>query len=303
MLESPKGRAALLDTATQVLTVSERTKKEWAVKKKDETVNATWINGFLQGLREDYPNVILSNRVDGLAVTRRRPWLEKTGVWRPKEAVLLLLDLNMMAYAAEAVQTAATTPNANNTAAFEKHLIMASISIAHEMVHFMVGKIIGTSTSNTPEKVNSPPNLSKEDGEAGRFWEEKFIGRLVNAYQTTGDNNLKQGGTLWADYKRSVGAAAVMGQVSQVWVKGMLARQFATNLPIVVTDSKRAESVRTVRDLRGAPASNSYINTDAEFTTAFARLAQITTRSLSGRDWVRITALNTNPANIVVPPK
>ncbi|KAK4464403.1 hypothetical protein QBC42DRAFT_220601 [Cladorrhinum samala] len=300
MLDSQKGRAALLNTATQVLSVNPRSKKTWAVTVNKEVVDAAWITGFLNGMRDDFPNLLLSTRVSDLGVTRRFHWFKGPGsTWKPKEAGLLFLDSRMMDYAADSVSRAATSSTPANVADYENHLLMASITIAHEMVHFLVGRIVGVPDNDTPSKVNSPPNLNTDTGESGRFWEVQFFGRLINAYQTDGNNDPRQGGTLWAEIKPSTGAAARTAQVPQALVKAILARNFS-DLPMArVTDIKRPATAKTVRAL-GPVAANDYFDTATDFDRAFDKMRTLTTSTLSGRDWVRVTSINTTPNNVRV---
>lgn len=204
----------------------------------------------------------------------------------------------MMDYAAYSVSRAAASGTPANIADYENHLLMASITIAHEMVHFLVGRIVGVTDYDTPSKVNSPPNLNTDTGEAGRYWEVEFFGRLINAYQTDGNNDVRQGGTLWADIKTSTGAAALTGRVPQALVKAILARDFR-GLPMHVTDSRRAATVKTTRAL-GPAAANDYFDTEADFAEAFNKMRAVATSTFSGRDWVRVTSINTTPANVRV---
>ncbi|KAK4160379.1 hypothetical protein QBC43DRAFT_270492 [Cladorrhinum sp. PSN259] len=205
----------------------------------------------------------------------------------------------MMENAAYSVNKAATSNTPANVADYENHLLMASITIAHEMVHFLVGKIVGFWDIFTPSKVDSPPNLNTETGEAGRFWEVEFFGRLINAYQTDGNSDVRQGGTLWADIKVSTGAAALTGKVPQNFVKAILARNFSV-LPVSVINSKRLASVKTVRAL-GPATDKSYIDAAADFDKALNSMRTLQTHSLSGRDWERVKSINTTPTNVRAP--
>ncbi|KAK4223688.1 hypothetical protein QBC38DRAFT_43936 [Podospora fimiseda] len=185
--------------------------------------------------------------------------------------------------AAYSLNRAATSKTSANVADYENHLLMASITIAHEMVHFLVGRIVGEIEYYTPSKVNSPPNLDIGKGEAGRFWEVEFFGRLIDAYQTDGNSDVRQGGTLWADIKSSIGTEALKGKVPQVLVTQILARDFS-GLPMVVTNFKILASVKAVQTL-GPAAANDYFDTDANFARAFDKIRTFAMYTLSGRDW------------------
>lgn len=130
----------------------------------------------------------------------------------------------MMEYVGLAAEAAATSPTASNMKNLEKHLLMGSLTIAHELVHFFAGRIIGVPETDTPDKINAPPELSRVKGESGRFWEDKFVGYNIEAFFDPADPlKEKQAGKLWADKKQSRVAPADQNLVDHAWVKTMLA--------------------------------------------------------------------------------
>lgn len=92
MLESARGKQALLETGNGILkVVPARHRKDWVVTK--DSVDAAFVDTFLKALRSDFPNLLLSTRVPGRAVTRRQTWNVKPGTaYNPKLAAYLFLD-------------------------------------------------------------------------------------------------------------------------------------------------------------------------------------------------------------------
>lgn len=64
-----------------------------------------------------------------------------------------------------------------------------SISVAHELVHMLMGFMFGDPDRLTPPVINHPPGTPRgvAAGESGRFWEFKFFGCITEAYYNSKD--------------------------------------------------------------------------------------------------------------------
>lgn len=70
------------------------------------------------------------------------------------------------------------TRNVDEVAIFNFQMVL---SIAHEITHFLTGFFTGTARPLTPREV-AAAGWRGSTGEAGRYWEEKFIGGVVEFY-------------------------------------------------------------------------------------------------------------------------
>jgi hypothetical protein len=105
--------------------------------------------------------------------------------------------------------------SSENSANLEKFLFMLGLTIAHELVHFFTGRIAGDPATDTPSKVNYPPQLNVQRGEAGRYWEKAFLGYEIESYWDPKDVlKEKQAGALYA-----FGANNTVTRVAQTWVR------------------------------------------------------------------------------------
>ncbi|KAK4665155.1 uncharacterized protein QC763_510745 [Podospora pseudopauciseta] len=176
---------------------------------------------------------------------------------------------------------------------------MGSLTIAHELVHFFAGRIIGVPKTNTPDKINLPPELSRVKGESGRFWEDKFVGYNIEVFFDPADAlKEKQAGKLWADKKQSRVAPADQNLVDHAWVKTMLAGTF-TPAKVTAPTARRKESEKEMRETRG-PAAGDYIDGNAEFATYYQKIKGKPTFTLTGTDLTRVKGIAAKPANIRV---
>ena len=101
MLESPRGKHALFETARDVVAALGRKAKKEAVFKTDteipeESRLSVFMSTFLSRCRSSPPNITISNRVVGDGYTRRLDWCLHLGkqraVYDPKYGALYHLD-------------------------------------------------------------------------------------------------------------------------------------------------------------------------------------------------------------------
>ncbi|KAK4202610.1 hypothetical protein QBC40DRAFT_168889 [Triangularia verruculosa] len=172
----------------------------------------------------------------------------------------------------------------------EKHLLMGGLTIAHELVHFFAGRIIGVPETDTPDKINAPPGLMRAKGESGRFWEDKFVGCNIEAFYDPADPlKDKQAGILWADKKTTPVAPADQKLVDHAWVKKMLTGTF-TPATLAAPKAKRKQSDREMRETR-RPADGNYIDGNKEFATYYDKIKSKPTLTLSGAELARVKGI------------
>jgi hypothetical protein len=86
-----------------------------------------------------------------------------------------------------------------NSANLDKFLFILGLTIAHELVHFFTGRIVGDPHIDTPPRVQHPAKPSTKVGEAGRFWENRLLGYRIECYWDPKDAlKQKQAGALYA---------------------------------------------------------------------------------------------------------
>jgi hypothetical protein len=92
------------------------------------------------------------------------------------------------------------------------------LNIAHELVHFFTGRILGDPELETPPRADDPPNRKPEIGEAGRYWEKQLLNYRIESYWDPNDSlGVKQAGALYAF---STGNAANrVTRVADAWVR------------------------------------------------------------------------------------
>ncbi|KAH6844654.1 hypothetical protein B0I37DRAFT_166178 [Chaetomium sp. MPI-CAGE-AT-0009] len=62
------------------------------------------------------------------------------------------------------------------------------VSVAHEIVHFLTGFLTGTMRPHTPPGVTAEPYGNKpKSGEAGRYWENDFLGGFLEMWSLPDD--------------------------------------------------------------------------------------------------------------------
>ncbi|KAK4665438.1 hypothetical protein QC763_0062430 [Podospora pseudopauciseta] len=194
-----------------------------------------------------------------------------------------------------------TTKTADDFHDFEKHLIVASLTIAHELVHVFVGRLTGVNDADTPPKIDVPPKtgMALSLGESGRYWETKFVGYSVWAFYDDKDIRKEaQGGTLWADIQRTKGSTLESHLVPHPWVKNMLAGVFA-HVPAGPKPLKRPATAKQLRDKRAAMNPH-YIDGDPALKNFIVQLSKLQPYTLEGADYARVQGIAANPGKIVV---
>ncbi|KAK4205128.1 hypothetical protein QBC40DRAFT_261114 [Triangularia verruculosa] len=141
------------------------------------------VDQFLESIRNDPPNVIVSTRVSGEGKTQRLNWNAYLGgdPYEAKSGVIFRLNKTI-------IDNAVYAADNNHREDFERFCFLMGLAAAHELVHTFVGYLTGNSDTDTPPRVifpNIAPTapLPVTDGEVGRFWEGKLLGFLVQAWE------------------------------------------------------------------------------------------------------------------------
>ncbi|RBR15189.1 hypothetical protein FVER53590_08616 [Fusarium verticillioides] len=87
------------------------------------------------------------------------------------------------------VDSAVSAAELQDIRALQKMLFLLSISVAHELLHILMGFMFGDSERLTPPVINHPPGIPRgpRAGESGRYWEAKFFGCVVKAHHDPRD--------------------------------------------------------------------------------------------------------------------
>ena len=100
---------------------------------------------------------------------------------------------------AKLVDAAVNVAESGNVESLQKYLFLLSLSVAHELVHMLMGYMFGNSDTNTPPLINYPPGgANSPRGESGRYWEKEVFGCFVEAYfDPRSSMGSSQSGTLY----------------------------------------------------------------------------------------------------------
>ncbi|RSM02614.1 hypothetical protein CEP52_007898 [Fusarium oligoseptatum] len=177
LLESPRSREALYQLISKTYQVSpHRSRKTfiWTGNlQTDRDRTQQLVDSFLAKCRANPPNLTVSDRIIGEGLANRLDWpgfLDTTdpSVYSPKWAL---------------VDGAVAVAEAGNVSDLQKYLFLLSLSVAHELVHMLMGYMFGSSDTDTPPLINYPPGGSNSaHGESGRYWENVVFGCFIEAY-------------------------------------------------------------------------------------------------------------------------
>ena len=180
----------MADVATIIIQTRERLGRTLPLRRRPTHIYRgsldnmrTWIDVFLQKMRENFPHVHISGRVDGEAEARRYDWGSEMGNYNTVDAGVLFLSegiIDNMIYARQQNQRTAEST-------YPLFKFQMVISVAHEIVHFLTGFITGTATPDTPPGVTARPYGRDDVGEAGRWWEDALLGGFVEFWSYPSD--------------------------------------------------------------------------------------------------------------------
>jgi hypothetical protein len=161
LLESTEGRKSLALVASAV--IQARSGPPTLTGFLDNQSHS--IDHFLSTVRNDFPPLFISERVEGEAETERFAWGHVMSQYQPSSAARIFVHktiIDNMLYAREQVQQAGD--------AYDIFKFQMSITLAHEVVHLLTGFLLGYSINSL-----TPPNVTlgnwgdRDSGEAGRY--------------------------------------------------------------------------------------------------------------------------------------
>jgi hypothetical protein len=186
LLETPEASRSLADVATAIIQARDKSRSSTPRHiYRDSMQNMPyWIQRFLGRMRANFPPVCISGYCMGEAEAQRRDWgmdMDRydagpdAGTMFVSEAII-----SNMLYLLE--QGAGTTSESYKLFKFQM-----TISVAHEILHFLTGFLTGTPRPNTPRDVTARPYNRPNTGEAGRFWESRFLGGFLECWSVPSD--------------------------------------------------------------------------------------------------------------------
>ncbi|KAH7176976.1 hypothetical protein EDB81DRAFT_850758 [Dactylonectria macrodidyma] len=185
LLESPRSREALYQMISKTYQVSPyRTRRTfiWTGNlQTDRERTHQLVDSFLSKCRTDPPNITVSDRITGEGVAIRLDWPGFLGardpsVYSPKWAATFRINKML-------VDAAVRVAEAGNVESLQRYLFLLSLSVAHELVHMLMGYMFGSSDTDTPPLINYPPGgANSPRGESGRYWERAVFGYFIESY-------------------------------------------------------------------------------------------------------------------------
>ncbi|KAL1863130.1 hypothetical protein Daus18300_008123 [Diaporthe australafricana] len=148
----------------------------------DFTALSGWIDFFLGRMRNDFPMTYLSHMSGEAATVRQANYMKDLGSFSPKH----MGYLNINRYIINNLILANERNDEKSENLFRFQMI---ISIGHEIVHFLTGFLTGEKADKigTPRETSAPWYGTRDYGEAGRFWEEKFFGGQMEMWEDKSD--------------------------------------------------------------------------------------------------------------------
>ncbi|KAK4170840.1 hypothetical protein QBC36DRAFT_112223 [Triangularia setosa] len=186
LLQSQKGRSALIGTGIEVWSSwNSRSRRGIRLQqdpRRHPELMEQAVDQFLESIRNDPPNIIVSTRVRGEGKTQRLDWNDYLdGEYTAKYGAIFRLNKTI-------IDNAVYAADNNHREDFERFCFLMGLATAHELVHTFVGYLTGDSGTDTPPRVqfpfiepSAPTPVSR--AEAGRFWEGKLLGFLVQAWE------------------------------------------------------------------------------------------------------------------------
>ncbi|KAM0425347.1 hypothetical protein ACHAPT_009403 [Fusarium lateritium] len=288
MLESSRSREKLADMMSGIWRVlPARAKKTFTIKadlSKEAGKARELVDKFLSKCRSQPPNVIVSDRITGEGLAERVNWQNvmgpSTDTYNPKWAAILRLSKTV-------VDGAVAAADRGDVPGLQRYLFLLSISMAHELVHFLTGFLFGDSGRVTPPQINYPPGTSTaESGEAGRWWEEKFFGCFVESFFDS------------QDPLGSAQAGILYGKGNGRWFKiepEVIERFLRLDFSKIYTDNVQTKRFPTsaiaMEDVR-QPSSNPDFDDLDEY---FHKINALTVQRVSRGDLAEIMQMATQP--------
>ncbi|KAI2464994.1 hypothetical protein F4781DRAFT_410821 [Annulohypoxylon bovei var. microspora] len=255
--ETPEGRDRLARVATELIRLRDNPapKKQPVPHLYNYPLKEMphWIDLFLRRMRADFPGVRIG-QVDGEAAAQKKSWGNDMNQWTPKDGGFLVFQvriINNMAHARRQPRDVAQL----NYSRFKFQMV---ISVAHEIVHLLVGYLTGTARPLTPPRLTLVAYGNDAVGESGRYWESILFGGVVEFYQDSNDTlQERQAGVPWLvqDGRNNVPARLVSMDYINNFLTGNFTFPIRTSNSIPETDRNglRGSSVE-MTDVRNRAA-------------------------------------------------
>lgn len=181
ILESPDGIDSLSKTAIFIIEESRERKKPTLYQGSFADM-PKWITFFLTKMRSSFPMTYLSHMEGEALACRQANDIKALKDFSPKH--IGYMDVNR--YIVNNIIAAEQRGDTKNLKLFRFEM---SISIAHEIVHFLTGFLNGEKADKmfTPPEVGARGYTTGKRGEAGRYWEELLLGGQTELWQNAAD--------------------------------------------------------------------------------------------------------------------
>lgn len=182
LLESPGGRTSLAQIGRDIVYFRNKSKTPHPYV-NDIKQMESWITFFLGKMNQCFPTVTLDPKCAGEAYTIRFPGTNDMTKFNPATCTEMYLNramINSMLYCYQR--------GSNDN--YRRLKFQMVITIAHEIVHVLTGLLSGEAASRTltPPKIRLTGSVRGRWGEAGRRWEEIFLGGVVEFYYDESDS-------------------------------------------------------------------------------------------------------------------
>ncbi|KAK4157366.1 hypothetical protein C8A00DRAFT_40211 [Chaetomidium leptoderma] len=220
-----------------------------------------WIQRFLQSMRENFPPISISGGFNGEAAASKYDWGQDMNDYDAGGAGVLYVSEAIISNMTHVRQQA----SASTGSSYELFKFQMTISVAHEIVHFLTGFITGTILPDTPPAVTAVPYNDRGDvGEAGRYWESMFLGGFVECWSSTSDPlGPRQAGLPYL-FNAGSKQSATGQQVSMSYVEEFLNEQFT--FPIRASSRARPVTRRALE--RGGSRETTHLRELPSFRAA-----------------------------------
>ncbi|KAK8063186.1 hypothetical protein PG996_007838 [Apiospora saccharicola] len=274
LLESPQGRRSLVDVSKAIL---DNAGQRGHIYRDSLDNLPAWIDRFLKSIRNDCPGVYIDTTVKGEAYARRVNWGNDMQKYEAGQAVTIYIHNVLIDNMVYSRQHPEITENSYEMFKFQLGLVLA-----HEIIHCLTGFLLGT-TSDTPPNVTLDRYGDTKKGEAGRMWEKRLLGGVVEMWSSPQDGlGKRQAGT---PYLFDGGRQHAIGRrVSVEYINNFIKEGFsfpiATSIEAPATtrtqlskeQSKETSALRTKRSMKNAPAASSPPPGASSSSTSYRRL-------------------------------
>ncbi|KAI1325017.1 hypothetical protein F5Y16DRAFT_423441 [Xylariaceae sp. FL0255] len=176
LLNRSHSKRCLARTAQEIILghYSKNLKSLWQSQRRGQISFSdmpNFIDFFLATTRRNFPDIRLTHKLPGEAVSERFKWSDADSTvydWNPREAVRLNISRKI-------INSMIATKNVTEYNVFMYQII---ISVAHEILHFLTGAVNGGDYPKTPDTLI----IGRGNGEAGFFWELHALGGITKFY-------------------------------------------------------------------------------------------------------------------------